>query len=137
MTVGTPPLAGMEEGLVDANWLRGLAATQNEASIFGLAAPNANVQATATPIPSGFALVQVDSAVATGSVVLPFAASGTEIQIINNTAVQVNVFANAALNPLTGALDTINALANVAAFLAAANSIFAFACAKNGKWGAK
>jgi len=137
MTVGNPPLAGMEEGLVDATWLRGLAGGQNEFFQNGLAAPNAASQATGTPIPTGMALVEVDSSVSTGSVVLPFAAAGTEIQLINNTANTVNVYASPVINPSTGALDTINALANATAFPATANNLFAFACAKNGKWAAK
>lgn len=133
MTVGTPPGTGPQ--LVDGSWLTGLAGGQNQTYAAGLAAPNANNQATATVIPSGASLVEVDSAVSTGSVVLPAAIAGTELTIINNAGQTINVFANAAVNQLTGALDTINALSNATAFpLTTAIGVLWIACAKNGKW---
>jgi hypothetical protein len=134
MTVGTPPLSGMEQGLVDATWLFGLAGGTNQAFVAGLAAPNAASQATATPIPANTSLVQIDSSVATGSVTLPLALAGTDLAINNNTGNAVNMYASLVINQLTGALDTINAGANSAPVTLTANTITLVMCTKNGKW---
>jgi hypothetical protein len=133
MTIGTPPGTGPQ--LVDGLWLAGIAGGLNQTYQAGLTAPNAASQATATVVPSGISLVEVDTSVANGSLVLPAAIAGTEISIINNTANTLNIYANAAINQATGALDTINALANASPFTGATlNSITWIACAKNGKW---
>jgi hypothetical protein len=138
MTVGLPPLANMEQGLVDATWLNGLAAGQNQTFQSGLAAPNAANQGTATPVPSGISMVEVDSSVNTGSLVLPFAVAGTEISIIQNGTGVLNIYANAGTNPLTAAQDQINNASNATAFATVTSpSVTWFACAKNGKWYAK
>lgn len=136
MTVGTPP--GTGPGLVDGAWLAGLAGGGNLTAQSGLAAPNANSQATATVIPPGIYLVEVDSSVATGSVVLPPAVAGTELALINNGTGVLNVFADPTINQLTGALDTINNVANgTAVATVTAPSTTWYSCAKNGKWFSK
>lgn len=133
MTVGTPPGTGPQ--LVDGLWLQGLAGGLNQTYVSGLVANNAASQATATSIPSGISLAEVDTSVANGSLVLPDAIAGTEVSVINNTANTLNIYANAAINQTTGVLDTINALANASPFTGATgNTITWFACAKNGKW---
>jgi hypothetical protein len=120
--------------LVDGIWLAGLAGGQNQTYIAGVTANNAASQTTATAIASGLSLVEVDTAVATGSVNLPAAVAGTEVTIINNTAVSINVYASPIINQTTGALDTINALPNANPLQPAANSVTWLACAKNGHW---
>lgn len=135
--VGTPPGTGFQ--LVDGVWLTGLAGGANQIYAAGIAAPNANSQATATPVPAVTSLIEVDSSVATGSLVLPAAVAGSQITIINNTANALNTFANVRVNQLTGALDTINSLSNGTAFTGitgngGASPVVIFTCAKNGLW---
>ena len=139
MTVGTPPGTGPQ--LVDGAWLLGISGGENQT--FGIvAAPNAASQSTGTPIPSGVSLIEIDSGVNTGSVVLPAAVAGTEISIINNlgSGNAVNVYANPATNQLTGTLDKIGNASNATATPisgATAGTIMWFACAKNGAWYSK
>ena len=136
MTVGTPPGTGFQ--LVDGNWLNGLAGGTNNNYVSGLAAPNAASQATATPIPSNVEFVEIDSAVPNGSLVLPLAIAGTQIACINTVAQTVNYYANAGINPLTGAQDTINGASNATPFNTSTSAaVIIFYCAKNGSWRTK
>jgi len=135
MTVGTPPLAGMEQGLVDATWLLGIAAGQNETFQSGITAAG-TTQAGATQLPSGIALIEIDTAPANAGVALPFAIAGTEIGVFNATSsTTLKYYPNVANNPLTGAQDTINGATSVTT--PGAQSVTWFSCAKNGIWGAK
>lgn len=135
--VGTPPGTGFQ--LVDGVWLTGLAGGANQIYAAGLSAPNAASQSTATPIPATTSLIEVDSSVSTGSLVLPAAVAGSQITVINNTANGLDVYANTRLNQLTGALDTINTSTNTTAFTGitgngGATPVIIFSCAKNGLW---
>jgi len=134
MTVGNPPLAGMEEGLVDANWLRGLAAQQNSTFQSGITA-SGSTQAGAFQLPSGVALFEIDTATSAQGVALPPAIAGTEITIYNNTA-QTNlvVYPSIVNNFLTGAQDTINNTTSLA--FSAARQVMSIVCAKTGVWAA-
>ncbi len=132
MTVGTQPGNGPQ--LIDGTWVNGLAGGQNQTYQSGLTANNAASQSTATSIPAGIAIVEVDTSVANGSLVLPFANAGTEFALNNNTANSLDVYAQPGTNAATSSLDTINSLSNTTAFSAGANAITVFMCAKNGKW---
>ena len=132
MVTGTPPGAGFQ--LVDGAWLSGLAGGQNQSYQAGVTANNAASQATATQIPSLISIVEVDTSVSTGSLVLPAAVAGSEITLINNTGNTINVYASLVTNALTGSLDTINALSNATALQPTANTVTIFYCAKNGHW---
>lgn len=131
MTVGTPPGTGPQ--LVDGAWLQGLAGGTNQTYVSGLVA-NATTQATATSIPANTNIVEFDTVASSGAAVLPAAVAGTDIAIINNGANPLQIFANLAVNQLTAAQDTINALSNGTALAVTNATIIIFICAKNGHW---
>ena len=118
-------------GLQDGTWLNGLAGGQNETYQYGIAAAGSG-QSTATVLPAGIALIEVDSG--TGGVALPFCYQGEEFSIYNNTASTVTVYPNAVNNPMTAAQDTIN---NTTSLSMTARTPYYFACAKNGVWSGK
>jgi hypothetical protein len=135
--VGTAPGTGFQ--LVDGAWLTGLAGGANQLYAAGLNAPNANSQSTATPIPATTALIEVDSSVANGSLVLPAAVAGSQITVINNTSNALSIYANTRVNQFTGSLDTINQTgSNTTAFAVTASGgalpVAIFTSAKNGLW---
>jgi hypothetical protein len=138
MTTGVPPGAGFE--LTDGAWLRALAGGLNVGQISGFTANVSSSQSGGAQIPSGIALVEVDTSVTLGSVILPYAIAGTVLTIINNTLNQLYVYANPTFNRLTGTLDTINQSgSNSTPFtgVTASNSnvpVVTFYCAKNGLW---
>ena len=131
MTVGTPP--GTGPALVDGIWLQGLAGGTNQVAASGLTANN-TTQATATSVPANTSIVEFDTVASSGAAVLPAAVSGTIIDVINNGANPLIVFANLAVNQLTAAQDTINALSNGTGFSVTNATITIFYCAKNGHW---
>jgi hypothetical protein len=139
MTVGTPPGTGI--GMVDGAWLNALAGGLNQTYQAGVAATTAASQANGFHYPSGINILEVDSSVATGSIVLPAAVAGTELTIVNTTANALNVYANPSINQLTGSTDQINGASNATAFTVTAsggaNPVPIFYCAKNGAWWTK
>jgi hypothetical protein len=132
MTVGTPPGTGFQ--LVDGIWLTGLAGGQNETYQSGLAAAG-STQATATQIPSGIGIVEIDSG--TGGVALPSAFPGMEITLYNNSGSGLTLYPNVQNNPITGAQDTINNGTTIASGVFINGYVAFLMCAKAGKWAFK
>lgn len=132
--VGTPPIAG--PALQDGVWLNGLAGGLNESYQAGIAAAG-TTQATATVIPSGIALVEIDTVPASSGAALPSAIAGTEIQIFNSTATTVKFYPSVANNPITGIQDTINGATSLTVTGVGGGTVSALMCAKNGVWAAK
>ena len=127
---GTPP--GTGPSLIDGGWLNGLAGGQNESYQSGIAAAGSG-QSSATQLPSGIALLEVDSG--SGGVALPTCFAGSELSVYNNTGGGITVYPTVPNNPATSAQDTIN---NSSSFSASSgHTPYYFACAKNGVWSAK
>jgi hypothetical protein len=132
--VGTAPPPGSGPALVDGVWLNGLAGGLNNLYQSGITAAG-TTQATATQLPSGILLVEVDTAAASTGVNLPPCIPGTEVNLYNNGANPLAVFPAVANNPITAAQDTIN---NAVSFAGPASHVSAFFfCAKAGVWAAK
>ena len=129
---GIPPIANGPI-LVDGTWLLGLAGGLNNTSVSGLTAAG-TTQATASQIPSGNYLVEIDTAAASTGMMLPFAYSGTDMLVYNNGAQTVTIYPNVTNNPITAAQDTIN---NTTSVTIASHSSAAFSSAKNGIWFSK
>lgn len=131
--VGTPPIPG--PGLVDGQWLTGLAGGLNNLYQAGITATG-TTQATGAQLPSGILLVQVDTAAASTGVNLPPCIPGTELNLYNNGASTLAVYPAVANNPITAAQDTIN---NAAALSGGVATHVAqlFFCAKAGVWASK
>ena|SRR5579859_7833837 len=129
--VGTPP--GTGPGLVDGAWLNGLAGGLNNAYISGITAAGTN-QATATQLPTGYYLLEIDTAAASTGVTLPTCIPGTDMLLYNNGAQTVTVYPAVANDPVTGAQATIN---NTTSVTVASHVSEAFSCAKSGIWFAK
>lgn len=133
--VGTPPLNNMGFGMVDANWLNGLAGGQNFTFQSGITAHAGGGQAACLQLQPSIAFYSVDTVATSGdSVCLPFAAAGANIQVANNSATTLNIFGQAANNPLTGAADTINATAGSSAYQPTTTQNVECFAAKNGAW---
>lgn len=133
--VGTPPIPSNGFGAVDGTWLNGLAGGLNETYQYGLTATG-STQAGAAQMPSGIALLEVDSSTAsTGiGIALPFCYQGMELSIYDNTANNLTAYPNVTNNPQTAAQDTIN---NTTSVTITAHTPEYFSCAKNGIWSAK
>jgi hypothetical protein len=127
---GTPPLPNGDEALINQQWLYGLSGGLNETYQYGISAAGSN-QAGATQLPSGIALLEIDTSSSSQGVALPFCYQGTEFSIYNNTANTVTVYPNVANNPITAAQDTIN---NSTSQSLSAHTPYFFGCAKNGVW---
>lgn len=130
-TVGTPPVPATGPGLVDGTWLNGLANGYNYSFQSGITALG-TTQATATALPAGIYMVEVDTAGSGTGVNLPPCLAGTQLIIYNNGLNTINIFPAVANNPITAAQDTINNLTSVTL---ASHTQTAAACAKNGIWG--
>lgn len=131
--VGTPPIAG--PALQDGVWLQGLAGAQNFTFQSGIVAHAGGTQAACLNLPIGIAFIQVDTVASSGdSVCLPFAVAGANIQIRNNSATTLNIFGQAANNPLTGAADTINGTAGSTNYSPTTQQSADCFVAKNGAW---
>jgi hypothetical protein len=133
---GTPPTPSNGFGMVDGAWLNGLAGGQNETYQSAISAAG-TTQATATVVPAGIALVEVDTVPASSGIALPSAIAGTEIQIFNSTATTMKIYPSVANNPVTGVQDTINGGTSLTVTGASGGTVSALMCAKNGVWGAK
>ena len=130
---GTPPTQGPQ--LVDGTWLNGLAGGLNSTYQYGITAAG-TTQATATQLPSGMKLMEVDTAASSTGVNLPPCLQGTEFGLYNNGAQTLAVYPAVANNPVTAAQDTIN---NGTSLSGGINTHVAqiFFCAKNGVWASK
>ncbi len=138
--IGRAPQAGGGYALQDSSWLNGLAGGDNlytqtvtafsgggQASASPMGVPNAQGVAAA--------LIDIGTvAVAGDSVALPQAVKGRVLMVFNSTANSADVFALPVVNRATGALDTLNALANATAYALAAGARAAFFCSVDGKW---
>lgn len=133
--VGTAPVANSGFGLADANWLAGLAGGQNQSFQSGITAKAGGTQTTCTNIVPGIYLNQVDT-VASGndSICLPFAVAGTNVQIRNNGAQTMAIFAQSGTNTLTASTDTINNASNSSSYTVVAQNSADCFVAKNGAW---
>lgn len=127
-TVGTPPTQGPQ--LVDGTWLNGLAGGYNYSFQSGISAAG-TTQATATPLPTGIYLLEIDTVPASSGVALPPCLPGTQLQIYNATGTTVTIYPAVANNPLTAAQDTINSATSITLLTHTATSP---ACAKAGNW---
>jgi len=133
--VGTPPLNNMGFGMVDAQWLNGLAGGQNATFQSGIVAHAGGGQPACFNLPVGVYYMQIDTvATLNDSVCLPFAVAGTNVQIRNAGAQTLNIYGQSANNPLTGAADTINATAGSTAYAPTSNQSADCFVAKNGAW---
>ena len=130
VSVGQTPGTGPQ--LIDGVWLNGLAGGQNETYQSGIAAAGSG-QSTATQLPAGIALIEIDSG--TGGYALPFCYAGTEFSVYNNSGATLTAYPNVANNPLTSAQDTINGSTSLASL--ANHTLSVFSCAKNGVWAGK
>lgn len=125
---GTPPVNGYQTP--DGTWLLGLAGGQNYTYQYGITAAG-TTQATATQLPSGVFLVEIDTAAASTGVTLPTCVPGTQMQIYNNGAQTVTIYPAVVNNPATAAQDTIN---NATSITLASHVATSPACAKAGVW---
>lgn len=117
---------------VDGTWLLGLSGGQNYAYQYGITAAG-TTQATATQLPAGIFLVEIDTAAASTGVNMPSCIPGTQMQIYNNGAQTVTIYPAVANNPITAAQDTINNATSITLASHVATSPF---CAKAGVWAA-
>jgi hypothetical protein len=131
--VGFPPVNGFQTP--DGTWLLGLAAGQNYSYQYGFAAAG-TTQATATQLPAGVRLMQVDTTAASTGVALPSCLQGTAVSLYNNGASTLTVYPSIANNPVTAAQDTINSGTSFSGGVATHVSLLLF-CTKNGVWAAK
>lgn len=130
---GQPPVQGFQTP--DGTWLLGLAGGQNQSYQFGIVAKASGTQTTCTNLAPGIYLNQVDT-VASGndSVCLPFAIAGTNLQVRNNGAQTMAIFAQSGTNIATATTDQINNASNSSSYtVVAQNSADCFS-AKNGSW---
>lgn len=129
---GVAPVIGGGAALIDQNWLNGLAGGLNYSYQSGITAVG-TTQATATALPSGIMLLEVDTAAGSTGVALPLCYAGTQFVLNNNGANNITVYPAVANNPTLSpaAQDTIN---NTTTLTLNAHTQTAFACAKNGVW---
>lgn len=132
--VGTPPIPSNGFGMVDGTWLNGLAGGTNYSYQSGISAAG-TTQATATQLPAGIFLLEVDTVGSGAGVNLPPCVPGTQNVLYNNGANPLAVYPSVTNNPITAAQDTINNGSSLSGNLASHVSI-AFACAKAGVWNA-
>jgi hypothetical protein len=136
---GTPPLPGSTFALPDSNWLNGLAGGGNETFVSGIKAAG-TTQATATQLPAGIAIIEIDTVPGSSGVNLPPAIAGTEFTVFNSTGTTILFYPSVANNPITATQDTINAGTSFSVTGVSGpptGTLTFFACAKNGIWAAK
>lgn len=129
---GTVPLPGF--AAIDGTWLLGLSGGQNYSYQSGLTAAG-TTQATATQLPAGIYLMEVDTTPSSAGVNAPPCIPGTQFVLHNNGANPLAIYPAVANNPITAAQDTINNGTSLSGNLASHTPI-AFACAKAGVWNA-
>lgn len=125
---GQVPLPGF--AAVDGSWLLGLSGGTNYTYQSGISAAG-TTQATATQLPSGIFLIEVDTTAASTGVNLPTCIPGTQLQIYNNGAQTLTIYPAVANNPATAAQDTIN---NATSITITSHTATSPACAKAGVW---
>lgn len=131
--VGFAPVPGFQTP--DGTWLLGLSGGTNYTYQSGIVAHAGGTQAACLVLPAGIAMVSVDMVASSGdSVCLPFAVAGTNMQIANNSATTLNIFGQAANNPLTAAADTINNTVGSSAYSPTTQQNVECVAAKNGAW---
>lgn len=133
--VGIPPEFGFQ--MVDGQWLRGVAGGQNFSFQSGITAKAGGGQTACTNIPSSIYLNQVDTVASSNdSVCLPFALAGANLQLRNNGANQLAVFAQSGTNAATGSTDSINGTSNGSSYPLNTTTTMVTECfaAKNGAW---
>lgn len=133
LAVGFPPQPGFQTP--DGTWLLGLAGGLNNTYQSGITAAG-TTQATATQLPSGIAMLEVDTAAASTGIALPPCLPGTEFGVYNNGANTVSVYPAVANNPVTAAQDTINSATSLSGGVAT-HVLQYFSCAKAGVWASK
>lgn len=116
----------------DGTWLLGLSNGLNYSYQSGISAAGTN-QATATPLPSGIYLLEVDTAAGSTGVAVPPCLPGSQFVLHNNGSNTMNIYPAVANNPVTSAQDTIN---NGTSITLNSHTPIAFACAKAGVWNA-
>lgn len=129
---GQVPVNGF--AVPDGTWLLGLSGGTNYTYQSGITGAG-TTQATATQLPAGIFLLEVDTTAASTGVNLPPCIPGTQAVLYNNGANPLIVYPAVANNPITAAQDTINNGTTLSGNLASHVSI-AFACAKAGVWNA-
>ena len=154
---GQAPLPSNGFGPVDGTWLNGVAAGTNQNYLNGIIALG-TTSATATVLPIGYYLYEVDSASASTGVYLPQCVAGTQLRITNASSNIISVYANNN-NSVTGKSlpDTINGSLQLTLGIPSPTQLNAyatsfavspgtspivpymsinydFACASNGKW---
>ena len=137
-TYGTPPTPSTGPGLVDGTWLNALAGGANLQVINGITAAGTN-QATATVLPNGYWLYEVDtsgSGGATGVALVP-CLTGDILVLNNNTAYTIDVYPAIINNPVTAAQDVIDVGSQATSTTITTYASKLFACAKNGVWTVK
>jgi len=96
-----------------------------------VAFPGGGQQATTNVTAS---TVTVTAATAADSVTLPQAAPGLAYDLVNIGANSVNVYGAKAVNPITGAVDTINGTAGTTPLALASHKSATFLCTAAGAW---
>ena len=131
--VGVTPQNG--QGLVDGTFINGITQGRNFTYQYGITAAGTN-QATATQLPSGMFLLEIDTAGSGGAtgVALPSCLAGTRISLFDSTAYTVDVYPSVSNNPVTAAQDTINNSTSTSQTTYTAKT---YSCAQNGKWSAQ
>lgn len=133
VAAGIVPVPGFQ--VPDGSWLLGLAGGLNNTYQSGITAAG-TTQATATQLPSGIALIEVDTAAASTGVNLPPCYPGTEFSVYNNGAQTLTVYPAVANNPVTAAQDTINNGTTLSGGIGS-HALQVFSCAKAGVWASK
>lgn len=129
---GQVPLNGF--AAIDGTWLLGLSGGTNYTYQSGITAAGTN-QATATQLPAGIYMLEVDTTASSTGVNAPPCIPGTQFILHNNGANPLAIYPAVANNPITAAQDTINNGTSLSGNLASHTPI-AFACAKAGVWNA-
>lgn len=131
--VGVAPTSG--PALQDGIWLNGLAGGLNYSYQYGISAAG-TTQAGATQLPSGSALLELDTVAASSGIALPPCLPGTGFSLYNNGANTVTVYPSVSNNPITAAQDTINNGTTLSGGIAT-HTAELFFCVKAGVWAAK
>lgn len=127
MTVGIAPPNGSGPALQDGQWLLGVAAGNNRSYKNGIVAGAAATKATATQMPAGVQILEVDTVgVANGSVLMPAAVAGQIVMVFNNGANTLDIYGRGT--------DTINGSATANAHTLATLTAAVFFCGKTGAW---
>ena len=127
-------------GLQPGDFIAGVAQGQN-ATFATLKAHAGGGAAAGTPVPPTAKFINIGTvATAADSLLLPFAIPGQEKWFFNNTATSATIYAQTALNPISGIADAINTGASGAGQVSAASFAIAagvrqvYFCSVAGQW---